>query len=67
MHKARADHETDDLYGDRSSLPNVQDCYDRANLCMDMWNGANDHAALSGLLQMADAWLQLATELADTA
>jgi hypothetical protein len=30
---------------------------------MDMWNGSDDHAAESGLLRMADAWLQLAFEL----
>jgi hypothetical protein len=30
-------------------------CCDRANLCMDMWNGANDHAALRVLLRMADS------------
>jgi hypothetical protein len=51
------------LCGDRSSLPNVQDCYDRANLYIDMWNGSDDHAAGTWLLRTADAWLRLAFEL----
>jgi hypothetical protein len=33
---------TEGLRGDRLFLPNVQDCYDRASLSMDMWNGADD-------------------------
>jgi hypothetical protein len=61
-HEPRANHGTDHWCGDRS-LPNVQDCYDRANLCMEMWNGSGGETALSGLLRMADAWLQLADEL----
>jgi hypothetical protein len=32
-----------------------------------MWNDSVDHAAQLSLLRMADAWLQLAFELADTA
>jgi hypothetical protein len=59
----RASDGTDRLCGDRLSLPNVQDCYDRANLSMDMWNGADDHAAGTWLLRTAEAWLQLAFEL----
>jgi hypothetical protein len=43
-------------------LPSVQDCFDRANRCLDMWNDSVDHAARSGLLRMADTWLQLASE-----
>jgi hypothetical protein len=62
-HKARADHGTERLGGQRSSLPNVHDCYDQANLCLVMWNGSDDHAARSCLLRTADAWLQLAFEL----
>lgn len=42
--------------------PSVQDCYDCANRGLDMWNDLVDHAARSGLLQMADAWLRLASE-----
>jgi hypothetical protein len=48
--------------GERFPLPRVQDCYDCANLCLDMWNDSVDHAAQSSLLRMADAWLQLAFE-----
>jgi hypothetical protein len=33
----RASNGTGRLCGDRSSLPKVRDCYDRANLCIDMW------------------------------
>jgi hypothetical protein len=62
-HNARADLGTERLRGQQSSLPDAQDCYDRANLCMEMWNDSVDHAARSWLLRMADAWLQLASEL----
>jgi hypothetical protein len=61
-HKARADHGTERLRGQRSSLPNVHDRYDRANLCLVMWNGSDDQAARSCLLRTADGWLQLAFE-----
>jgi hypothetical protein len=61
-HKARADHGTELLRGQRFSLPSVQDCYDCANRCLDMWNDSVDHASRSSLLRMADAWLQLASE-----
>jgi hypothetical protein len=47
---------------ERFPLPRVQDCYDCANHCLDMWNDSVDHAAQSSLLRMADAWLQLAFE-----
>jgi hypothetical protein len=59
----RASDGTDRLCGDRLSLPNVQDCYDRANLSMDMWNRSDEHANCSWLLRTAGAWLQLAFEL----
>jgi hypothetical protein len=62
-HKPCAGDGTDRLCGDRSSLPTVQDCYDRANLYIDMWNGSDDHAAGTWLLRAADAWLRLAFEL----
>jgi hypothetical protein len=65
--EARADHEADHLCCDQRSWPNVQDCYRCANRCLDMWNGSGDPAALSDLLRMADAWLQLAAELANAA
>jgi hypothetical protein len=58
-----ADLGTRQLSKQQSSVPNAQDCYACANLCMEMWNGSDDHAALSGLLRMADAWLRLAFEL----
>jgi hypothetical protein len=48
----------------REALPSVQDCNYCANRCLDMWNDSVDHAARSSLLRMADAWLQLAGELA---
>jgi hypothetical protein len=48
--------------GERFPLPRVQDCYDCANHCLDMWNDSVDHAAQSSLLRMAEAWLQLAFE-----
>jgi hypothetical protein len=66
-HKARADHGTEPSCGQRFSLPSVQDCYHCANRCLDMWNDSVDHAGQSWLLRMADAWLQLAFELADAA
>jgi hypothetical protein len=40
-----------------------QDCYDSANLCIDMWNRSDEYANCSWLLRTADAWLQLAFEL----
>jgi hypothetical protein len=43
-------------------LPSAQDYYHYANRCLDMWNDAVDDGARSRLLQMADAWLQLASE-----
>jgi hypothetical protein len=43
-------------------LPSVQDCYDCANRCLDMWNDSVDPAAPPWLLRMADAWLQLASD-----
>jgi hypothetical protein len=50
--------------GDHQSLlPNVQDCYEHANSCLDMWNTSDDRTARSWLLQTADAWLKLAFEL----
>jgi hypothetical protein len=61
--KPRADSGTERLDGQRFPLPRVQDCYDRANLCLVMWNGSADHAARSSLLRMADAWMKLAFEL----
>jgi hypothetical protein len=61
-HEARADYGTEPLRGRRFSLPSVQDCYHCANRCLDMWNDSVDHAARSWLLQMADAWLQLASD-----
>jgi hypothetical protein len=61
--KPRFNNGTDRLCGERSSLPNVRDCYDSANLCIDMWNGSDDHANCSWLLRTAEAWLQLAFEL----
>jgi hypothetical protein len=63
MSKMRPDHGTERLRGQRFSLPSAQDCYDHANLCMHMWNRSDDHATGSWLLRMADAWLQLASEL----
>ena len=60
-HKARVDYGTEPLRGQRFSLPSVQDCYHCANRCLDMWNNFADHVARSWLLQMADAWLQLAS------
>jgi hypothetical protein len=62
-HEARADYGTVRLRGQRASLLDVQDCYDWANRCLDMWNESVDDVARSGLLRMADAWLQLASEL----
>jgi hypothetical protein len=62
-HKALADYGTERLRGPRFSLPSVRDCFDCANRCLDMWNDSVDHAARSELLQMADRWLQLASEL----
>ena len=62
-HKARADHGTELLCGQRFALPSVEDCYHWANRCLEMWNDSVDHAARSSLLRMADAWLQLAAEL----
>jgi hypothetical protein len=62
-HKPCANNGTDRLCGERSSLPNVRDCYDSANLCFDMWNRSDEHANCSWLLRTADAWLQLAFEL----
>jgi hypothetical protein len=44
-------------------LPSMQDCHDCANHCLDMWNNSVDHAERSCLLRLADAWLQLASEL----
>jgi hypothetical protein len=61
-HNSRADYGTERLPGQRFSLPSVQDCYDCANRCLNMWNDSVDHAARSSLLRMADAWLQLACE-----
>jgi hypothetical protein len=43
-HKPCANNGTDRLCGERFSLPNVRDCYDSANLCIDVWNGFDDHA-----------------------
>jgi hypothetical protein len=64
-HEARANHGTELLCRQRFSSPSVEDCYHWANRCLDMWNDSVDHAARSLLLRMADAWLQLALELAD--
>jgi hypothetical protein len=60
-HQTRADFQR--LGGQRFSLPSMPDCYDYANHCLDMWNNAVDHVARSEFLRMADAWLQLASEL----
>jgi hypothetical protein len=48
--------------GERLPMPRVQECYDCANHCLDMWNDSVDHATQSSLLRMADAWLQLTFE-----
>jgi hypothetical protein len=62
MSDLRADFRTHRLSGQRFHLPSGRDCYDCANLCLDIWNDSVDHAAQSQLLRMADAWLQLASE-----
>jgi hypothetical protein len=62
--KPRAHHGTNRLRGERASLPNVQDCHDRANHCLDTWNRSDDHVTGSWLLRMADGWLRLGSELA---
>jgi hypothetical protein len=62
-HNALADYGTEQLYGQRFSLPSVHDCHYWANRCLDLWNdNDSDHAARSWLLRVADAWLQLASE-----
>jgi hypothetical protein len=58
----QANHGTGRLSGHRFLLPNVEDCYLCANSCLDMWNESVDHAARSWLLQMAGAWMQLASQ-----
>jgi hypothetical protein len=60
--KPPANHGSEGLRSERSSLPSVQDRYHCANRCLDMWNNSVDHAAGSWLLQMADAWLHLPSE-----
>jgi hypothetical protein len=60
--KPPVNHGSERLRSERSSSPNVRDCYHCANRCLDMWNDSVDHAARSWLLQMADAWLQLTSE-----
>jgi hypothetical protein len=47
----------------RLSMPSVQDCYERANSCLNDWNLSDDNTGRSWLLRTADAWLQLASEL----
>jgi hypothetical protein len=47
----------------RLPLPSAQNCYERANLYIEMWNESADHAAQSWLLQTAGAWMQLASDL----
>jgi hypothetical protein len=64
-HKARADYGTERPRGKRVSSPSVQDCYHCVNRCLDMWNDSVDHTAGSSLLQMADTWMQLASESDD--
>jgi hypothetical protein len=59
-HKLLANHGAERLHSERPCLPSVQDCYHCANRCLDMWNHSVDHATGSWLLEMADAWLQLA-------
>jgi hypothetical protein len=58
-HKPCANDGTDRLCGERASLPNVRDCYDSANLCIDVWS-SGDHVNCSWVLRTAEAWLQLA-------
>jgi hypothetical protein len=63
----QANREAGRLRGQGSSLPSVENCYDCANCCLDMWNDSVDHTAWSSLLQMADAWLLLAFEFRQAA
>jgi hypothetical protein len=60
--KPPANHGSERLRSERSSLPSMQDCYYCANRCLDMWNDSVDHAAQAWLLRLADAWLQLSLE-----
>ena len=62
MSHHRFDNGTEQLDGQRLSLPSEHDCYDHANRCLDMWNDSVDHVARLWLLRMADAWLQMASE-----